>query len=196
MDEIEEAARIIRSGGVVITPTDTLFGLAADVFQEAAIQRVFAVKGRPQRMAVPVLVASWEQAMEVTESVSEVGYRLAQRFWPGALTLVFPRAPKLPESLTGGESTVAVRMPDHWAPLELCKAIGPITGTSANISGGPDLLTLDHLDGSLGQGIDYIIRAGPPPQGTSSTVVDVSSAAPVLLRQGALPFQEVLAASR
>lgn len=194
--EIAVAARAVRSGGVVVVPTDTLFGLAADVFQESAVRRVFVIKGRPQGMAMPVLVASWQQALEVTESTSEVGRLLARRFWPGALTLVFPRAANLPDLLTGGGSTVAVRMPEHWAPLALCQEVGPVTGTSANVSGAADLLSLDDLEGPVAEEVDYIIRAGPVPGGISSTVVDVTSETPTLLRQGALPFGEVLAACR
>ena len=191
---VDEAARVIRGGGVVIAPTDTLFGLAADVFQEAAVQRVFAVKGRPERMAIPVLVSSWEQALKVADAVPEVAYQLAQRFWPGGLTLVLSKGKGVSESLTGGRDTVAVRMPNHWVPLGLCRRVGPITGTSANASGAPDLLSLDLLDGALAEKVDYIIRAGPSPNGVSSTVVELTGEAPVLLRQGVVPFDEVLRA--
>jgi L-threonylcarbamoyladenylate synthase len=148
-------------------------------------------------MALPVLVASLDQARQVVREFSEIGRRLAERFWPGPLTLVFSRSLGLPDLLTGGMDTVAVRMPDHWVPLALMEELGrPITGTSANLSGGGDLLTLDEVAATLGREVDYIIRCGPAPAGVASTVVDVTNGDARLLRQGALPFDEVLLVSR
>jgi L-threonylcarbamoyladenylate synthase len=193
-EQVEEAARIVRRGGVVITPTDTLFGLAADVFHQTAVRKIFSLKGRPELMAMPVLVADWEQALTVTSSAPDLAFRLTQRFWPGGLTLVLPKGKGISLALTGGRETVGVRMPDHWVPLALCRQVGPITGTSANASGAPDILSLDQLDGDLARDVDYIIRAGPVPKGVSSTVVEITDGAPVLLRQGSLPFEDVLAA--
>ena len=145
-------------------------------------------------MAVPVIVSCWQQAKLVAQ-LTEVGNRLADKFWPGPLTLVLPKLDRLPELVTGGKDTVAVRMPDHRIPLALTECLGgPITGTSANLSGDPDLLTLETVSAGLGDQVDYIIRIGPAPGGTPSTVVDVTKGSPRLLRQGALPFPAVLAA--
>jgi len=144
-----------------------------------------------------VLVANLDQAQQVVREIPEVGRRLAERFWPGPLTLVFSRLLGLPDLLTGGRDTVAVRMPDHWVPLALVQELGrPITGTSANRSGEGDLLTLDEIASSLGREVDYIIKCGPAPAGVASTVVDVTTGAPRLVREGALSFEEVLLACR
>ncbi len=128
----------------------------------------------------------------VARDIPEVGRRLARRFWPGPLTLVFPRLPQLPDLVTGGRDTVAVRMPDHWVPLALADKLGgPITGTSANLSGGADLLTLEAMESQLGHLVDCILGCAPAPAGVASTVVDVTTGVPRLLRQGALPFARV-----
>ena len=195
--EIAKALQILKSGGVVALPTDTLYGLGVDVFAELALQRVFAIKGRPPELALPVLVADWEQAQLVIDGVTEVGRRLAQRFWPGPLTLVLPASPRLSVLVTGGRDTVAVRMPDHWVPLALAAQLGaPITGTSANRSGKADLLTVNAVETHLDHQVDYIMRCGPTPKGIASTVVDATGETPRLLRAGALPFDQILEASQ
>ena len=191
--DIEEAVKFLKAGGVVVFPTDTLYGLGADVFSVSALERVFAIKGRALDFALPVLVSCWEQVKLVARP-TEVGGRLADRFWPGPLTLVLPKLDQLPELVTGGRDTVAVRVPDHSVPMALAQQLGgPVTGTSANLSGGPDLLTLETLEAQLGDRVDYIIRTGPVPKGTPSTVVDVTDETPRLVRQGSLPFPEILA---
>ena len=176
-------------------PTDTLYGLGADVFSIQALEQVFVIKGRPPRLALPVLVAGWDQLEMVVQPMGRLAGRLARRFWPGLLTLVMPRAYGVPALVTGGGATVAVRMPGHAVPLEIARKLGrPITGTSANRSGETDPATLDGVEAELGHLVDHIVRAGPAPGGRASTVVDVTGGAPRLLRQGALPFREVLAA--
>ena len=191
--ELEEAVRSLNSGGVVVFPTDTLYGLGADVFSLAALQRIFSIKGRRADLALPVLVAGLDQVEAVAQPMSAQAQRLAERFWPGPLTLVMRRSPDLPGLVTGGADTVAVRMPGHPVPLELARRLGrPITGTSANLSGQPDLLDLSALETQLGGLVDYIIQAGPVPAGTPSTIVDVTGDAPQLLREGAISLQEIL----
>jgi L-threonylcarbamoyladenylate synthase len=193
--EIEEAIRVLKADGVVAFPTDTLYGLGAAVFSEQALRRVFEIKGRPMAMALPVLVANWEQVSLVASQVPEMGRQLAQRFWPGPLTMVVPRSPRLPDLVTGGRSTVAVRMPDHRVPLALASQLGtPITGTSANRSGEADLLTIEAVEAQLAHLVDYIIHCGPAPRGIASTVVDVTSQTPRLLRQGILPIAQIIQA--
>ena len=197
LNELEEAVRVLSGGGVVVLPTDTLYGLGADVFSIPALRRIFSIKGRRANLALPVLVADLDQVEAVALPMSGQVRRLAQRFWPGPLTLVMGRSPYLPDLVTGGGDTVAVRMPGHPVPLELARRLGrPITGTSANLSGQPDLLDLSALESQLGNLVDYIIQAGPVPAGTASTIVDVSSDAPQLLREGAISMEEVLEAVR
>ena len=191
--EIAECVDRLRAGGVVVFPTDTLYGVGADVFNVAALRRVFNLKGRPLELALPVLVSSWDQVGEVAKDVPNLASRLAHRFWPGPLTLVLRRSSRLPELVTGGLETVAVRMPDHPIPLALSRELGgPITGTSANRSGEADLLTLEALEAQLAHHVDYIFRYGPAPAGIPSTVVDVTTGKARLLREGQLPFEAVL----
>jgi L-threonylcarbamoyladenylate synthase len=166
-----------------------------DVFDESALRRLFAIKGRPADLALPVLVGNLEQAEMVAGKLSELAEKLAMHFWPGPLTLVVPKAPRMSYLVTGGRDTVGIRRPAHWIPLDLASGLSrPITGTSANQSGGPDLLTLEEIETQLGHLADYIIRCGPAPQGIPSTVVDITVGQPRLLRQGAIPFEEILQA--
>ena len=194
--ELEEAVRSLNSGGVVVFPTDTLYGLGADVFSLAALQRIFSIKGRRADLALPVLVAGLDQVEAVAQPMSAQAQRLAERFWPGPLTLVMRRSPDLPGLVTGGADTVAGRMPGHPVPLELARRLGrPITGTSANRSGQPDLLDLSALENQLGNLVDHIIQTGPVPAGTASTIVNVTGDTPQLLRGGAISLEEILEAA-
>lgn len=191
--DVEEAARILGSGGVVVFPTDTLYGLGADAFSVPALERIFSIKGRPAELSLPLLVSCWDQLETVAVQIPQAARRLAQRFWPGPLTLVLPKAPELPIGVTGGKNTVALRMPDHPVALEIIRLLGrPITGTSANRSGQPDLLDYHSVEAELGRDVDYIVQSGPPPRGAPSTIVDLTTGAPTMLRQGALPMEEIL----
>jgi len=191
--EIAVALEHLRRGGVVAIPTDTLYGLAADVFNDAALERIYTIKGRPSDRAIPVLVANWDQVERVTRDIPPAARQLAERFWPGQLTLVMRKAAWMTDLITGGRDSVAVRMPDHPVPLALATELSrPITGTSANLSGAPNLLSLDAVVAELGNKVDYIVRCGPAPQGIGSTIIDLTTCAPRLLRHGAVPFQQVL----
>ena len=197
LTELDEAVRFLTNDGVVVFPTDTLYGLGADVFSLPALQRIFSIKGRAPELALPVLVAGPDQVETVAQPMSGQALRLAEQFWPGPLTLVMRRSPELPDLVTGGADTVAVRMPGHRIPLALARRLGrPIIGTSANLSGQPDLLDLIGIEAQLGKRVDYIMREGPVPVGTGSTVVDITGDTPRLLRQGALPFEEIMEAIR
>ena len=193
--EIADAIDSICGGGVVAIPTDTLYGLAADATNPVALDRVYEVKGRPANMPLPVLVAGWGQVGMVADVGSEnldLARALAKRYWPGPLTLVLPAAPGLPPRLTGGLDTIAVRMPDHEVPLALADGIGrPITGTSANPSGGVDITDPEDLRRTLGTLVDGIITSGAKPMGTASTIVAVSDDDMTLLRAGVLEFADV-----
>ena len=195
--EINPAAETLAQGGVLAIPTDTLYGLAADALNPDALDRVYAAKGRPADMPLPVLVSGWEQALKVVEvsPVTELlARRLAETYWPGSLTMVLPAIPGLPERLTAGRDTVAVRMPDHPVPLALAAALGrPITGTSANRSGEPDITDPDELRRILAPRVDGIIVSGPKPVGGASTIVAISADGISLLREGVLPYRRVLA---
>lgn len=192
--DLERAVRHLKDGGVVAMPTDTLYGLAADVFNPSALDRVFAVKRRSEDLPLPVLVDGWEQVLILAKDLPPQAEGLAGRFWPGALTLVVLRADGVPGRLTAGGPTVAIRMPAHPVPIELMEGLGgPITGTSANVSGGPNASTLEELTAQMGGWVDHIVKSGPAPVGTASTVIDITSERPKLLREGAIPFSLVLA---
>ena len=192
--EINHAVSILRAGGVLVFPTDTLYGLGADVFSPGGLERIFSIKRRRPDLALPVLVSLWDQVELVARGVPESARRLAARFWPGPLTLILPKAENLSDRVTGGRDTVAVRMPDHRAPLKLAEELGrPITGTSANRSGAKDPLSLSEVEADLGGQVDYIIRSGPAPKGTPSTIVDISGGEPRLVRSGMLDFDKILA---
>lgn len=193
--EIAQAVEHIARGGVVAIPTDTLYGLAADATDAHALERVYQIKGRPADMPLPVLVSGWEQVADVSTVGGrslEIARLLAGRYWPGSLTLVLPVKPGLPGRLTAGRDTIAVRMPDHQVPLALAKQLGrPITGTSANPSGAPDITNPEDLRKCLGGLVDGIIVSGGEPKGVGSTIVAVSDGELNLLRAGALDFNEI-----
>lgn len=195
--EIARGVQILAGGGVVAIPTDTLYGLAADALNAQAIDRVYLAKGRPDDMPLPVLVSGREQCDQValiSPDLEPLVRGLAQVYWPGPLTLVLPVAPGLPDRLTAGHNTVAVRMPDHPVPLALAGALGrPITGTSANRSGEPDISDAAELRRVLAQRVDGIIVSGPEPVGGASTIVAVSGDGVTLLREGILPYHRVFA---
>ncbi len=191
--DLAEALAALKSGGVVALPTDTLYGLAVDITNEQALERIFEIKGRPANLALPVLVADWEQVALVAAGFGSALRELASAFWPGCLTLVLPRAAALSPMVTGGKDTVAVRMPGHWIPLNLARQLGrPISGTSANRSGQTDLKSIQEIRDTLGGDLDAIVTAGPEPQGMQSTIVDITGNCPLLLREGVVPFANVL----
>jgi L-threonylcarbamoyladenylate synthase len=192
-DALQEAARWIRDGGVVAIPTDTLYGLAADPFSEDAVARVFAVKGREGGQALPLIAADSGQVRAVIGELPPAGVQLAQRFWPGPLTLIVSAPPALAKSVTGGTGTVGVRVPAHDIARAICQAVGrPVTATSANLSGHPATADPDDVERTLGDRIDLLIDTGLTAGGAPSTIVDVTGE-PRLVRQGAVSWDEVRA---
>ncbi len=184
---IQEAVRALQRGEAVAFPTDTLYGLGAWTFSPAGVQRVFAIKGREATKALPLLLADVSQLPSVVAEVPEVARLLAGRFWPGALTLVLPKAPSISDLVTGGEPTVAVRVPDHPVPRELVRRLGgPITGTSANRSGAPPARTAQEVEAQLSTEVTLVLDGGMCPGGLPSTVVDCSGGVLRILREGAI----------
>lgn len=191
-DNIQRAANILENGGLVAFPTDTVYGVAAHGFQPAAIERLFEAKERPRTKAIALLVADAGDLSRVTRRVPEAAWRLAERFWPGALTLIVPRADDVPPILTGGGDSVAVRMPDHPVALSVIAAAGaPLATTSANLSGGPDPVTAGDVLRDLGGRIDLILDGGACPGGVPSTVLDLTTEPPMIRREGPID-QEAL----
>jgi L-threonylcarbamoyladenylate synthase len=193
-DAIEEAGKWIRRGGLIALPTDTLYGLAADPFSAVAVARLFAVKGRAAERAVPLIAADAAQVASHLGRLPAAGQRLAERFWPGPLTLLVPATRALAAAVSGGTGRVGVRVPAHDVARAICAAVGrPITATSANVSGEPATPDPDQVERTLGGRLDLLIDAGPTPGGAASTIVDVTSADPVLVRAGAISWDDIQA---
>lgn len=184
---IDIAASMLRDGGLVAYPTDTLYGLGAHGWQPEAVAKVFAAKGRTPDHPLPLLLARSEDMVEVATAIPIAAWRLAAVFWPGALTLVLPKGARVPPVVTAGGPTVAVRVPNHPVTLALIRAVGtPIAGTSANRSGGPAPITAEDVLAQLGGRIDAVLDGGRCPGGVESTVLDLSAERPRVLRQGAI----------
>ncbi len=184
---IREAAGLLRTGALVAFPTETVYGLGALALDVRAVGRIFAAKGRPPDNPLIVHVSHLDALADVAAHIPEVARRLGQRFWPGPLTLVLPRGPAVPDIVTAGLSTVAVRIPAHPVALELIRAVGaPVAAPSANRSGRPSPTRAEHVADDLAQRVAMILDGGPTEVGIESTVLDVTGERPVLLRCGAV----------
>jgi L-threonylcarbamoyladenylate synthase len=184
-DVPRRAVQILVEGGLVAFPTDTYYALGAAAGNAEAVARIFAAKRRPPGDALPVLVADREQWRAAVAEIPDAARRLADRFWPGALTIVCRRAPHLPPLLSGGGETIGVRQPGVVLAVALCRALGmPITGTSANTHGFPPPVTAIEVGMDLGGHVDVILDGGACPGGHPSTVVDVTRTPPVIVRAG------------
>lgn len=195
-DVPKRAVHVLLDGGLVAFPTDTYYALGASVWNPEAVERVFAAKRRPPGDPLPVLAADVGQWETVVAEVPGIARKLAERFWPGALTIVCRRAPHLPPVVTGGGDTVGVRVPGSPLARALCRALGmPVTGTSANTHGMPSPVTAAQVALDLGDAVDLILDGGRCPIARPSTVLDVTRDPPVVVRPGAVPLealQEVL----
>lgn len=189
--QVQEAIQVLRRGGVVAYPTDTVYGLGGSALDPAAVRRVFRVKRRPLVMAVPLLVSDFDMLRSCASVMPDSARVLAERFLPGALTLVLRRAPHIPDEVTAGSLAVAVRIPDHPVPRALASAMGaPLVGTSANRSGQPSPVTAGEVRGQLGDDADLIIE-GVCAGGVESTIVDCSGPVPKVVRVGAISVEMV-----
>lgn len=192
----EAAARAVAAGGVLAFPTDTVYGLGADLWQPEAIARLYTVKGRPDEKALPVLLAAEEQWPLVASAAPEAARRLMRAFWPGALTIVLPRRDDVPEAVGPRTRTIAVRVPAHAALCRVLARSGPLASSSANLSGqAPAMSAREALD-TLGHGLALVLDGGRLPAGEASTVVDTTGGQPVILRHGALSAEAIAAALR
>jgi L-threonylcarbamoyladenylate synthase len=184
------ALAVLRSGGLVAFPTDTVYGVGALAFDEAAVKSIFTAKDRPPEKAIPVLIADTADLEKVSLKIPETAVRLAMRFWPGPLTLVLVKHPDLPENVSS-TATVGVRVPDQPVARALLRAAGPLAVTSANLSGGPSPTTAEEVLAQLGGRIALIIDGGKTPGGVPSTVVDCVGAEVRILRQGPVSEGEI-----
>ncbi len=190
-EAIDRAARALSSGQIVAVPTDTVYGLAADPFRTGAADRIFTLKRRPRDVELPVLVADEDQALSLASAVPPVARRLMSRFWPGALTIILPRDPELTADLGTDDATIGVRCPAHPVPRALCDVAGPLATTSANRHGEPPLTTAGDVAAAFGKAVPLVLDGGVC-SGKPSTVVDCTGREPKLLREGAIPWEEIL----
>jgi L-threonylcarbamoyladenylate synthase len=191
ISQIEKGIDILKKGGVIAFPTDTVYGLGAAYDDIATAERIYSVKNRPQEMALPVLVADEEQVGKIAIDISPEARRLMRSFRPGYLTLVLKKAASVPDIVTGGGDTVAVRITAHPIPLALIKGIGkPIIATSANRHGQPTAITAEDARREVGDKIDLVIE-GECPVGVESTIIDVTGDVPRIVRRGAIIKEEI-----
>lgn len=194
---IDYAATFIKRGRVVAIPTDTFYGLSADPFNLAAVERVFRVKGRPESQALPILVSSIEQAVTLIREVPDAFLTLAQKFWPGALTLIVEATHRLPLKVTGNTGRVAVRWPDSKIATALIEsAEGPITGTSANLSGHPSCSNAQQIVEQLDGRLPLILDGGESGSTLASTIVRIDGDEWSIAREGTVPNEEIEKAFR
>ena len=189
-DAIPQAAAILRRGGLLGIPTETVYGLGADALNETAVRHIFEAKGRPQDnpLIIHVPDASWLE--RYCREVPETAYRLAERFWPGPLTMILPRRENVPLQTTGGLETVGVRCPDHPVTRAIIEAAGvPVAAPSGNTSGRPSPTTAGHMAEDMDGKIDGIVDGGPCAVGVESTIIDLTVTPPRLLRPGGLPLE-------
>ncbi|HXU40946.1 MAG TPA: L-threonylcarbamoyladenylate synthase [Burkholderiales bacterium] len=190
--EVRRAAEILRAGGLVAFPTETVYGLGADASSEKAMARLYAVKGRPADHPVIVHFSSAENAFEWGKEIPEGARKLAQSFWPGPLTLILKRNEKARDFVTGGQPSVGVRVPSHPIARELLKEFGkPIAAPSANRFGRVSPTTAAHVREDLGSDVDLVLEGGPSEVGIESTIVDLSSGEAVILRPGKISAAEL-----
>ncbi|HEX9177834.1 MAG TPA: L-threonylcarbamoyladenylate synthase [Mycobacterium sp.] len=188
---ISAAVSAVRSGRLVVLPTDTVYGVGADAFDPAAVASLLAAKGRGRDMPVPVLVGSWHTIDGLAFAVPGTARELIRAFWPGALSIVVQQAPSLRWDLGEGRGTVMVRMPLHAVAIELLREVGPMAVSSANISGRPPAITADDARRQLGDAVEVYLDAGPSAQQAASTIVDLTGTTPRILREGPVTAREI-----
>lgn len=193
-DIIQDAADIIRKGGVIAFPTRCLYGIGADAFNAEAVDRIFKIKQRPTEKPILVLIDDPQRLEQLVTRISDNARDIMKRFWPGKVTLIFEAAAGVPDYLTAGTGKIGIRLAAHPVAAALARAIqGPITGTSANLSGRPGCHQIEDLPPAVTNQLDLVLDAGPLHGGTGSTVVDVTGEVPQVLRVGVVLEKDVLA---
>jgi len=190
--QVDEGVSILKRGGLVAFPTDTVYGLGAWGNHRQAVERIYQLKERPRNMPLPLLLASASQINEVADPIPQIAWLLVSEFLPGALTIVLPKSKSVPDFVTAGGTTVAIRIPAHPIPVALIEGLGaPVVGTSANLSGKPSSLTADEVSSQFGDKVDLVIDGGQCLWDRESTIVDVTGEVPVVLREGAISREEL-----
>ena len=194
-EEIDRAAALLRSGGLVAFPTETYYGLAVDPFNESALQRLFRVKKRPQVKPVLVLISGKGQLNILAENIPDIAIRLMDNFWPGPLTVVLPARSTISGFLTGRTSTIGIRHSPHPVALSLLDGMGgPVTATSANRSGEPAAVSAEDVRHIFGNEVDMILDGGSTPGKLGSTLIGFEHGQVKCIREGCIPFARILEA--
>jgi L-threonylcarbamoyladenylate synthase len=192
---ILKAASVVRRGGIVVFPATCLYGLAADAFNEDAVDRIFEIKERLREKPVLVLVDSFLMLSCLVRNIPPMAQKIMDNFWPGGITIVFKANDNLPANLTAGTGKIGIRRPGHPVASALVRAVGgPVTGTSANLSGNRGCSIISEIDPDIAESVDLIIDAGELKGGTGSTVVDLTGELPVIIREGGISKKEIFKA--
>jgi L-threonylcarbamoyladenylate synthase len=187
---LNRAESLVKAGGIIAFPTDTVYGIGVSAFQSSAIERIYQVKGRSTLKAIPILLGDPESTGQITPPLPSRVYMLANEFWPGPLTLVLPLLSSLPENLSP-TPTIGLRVPDHEFTRSLLRITGPLAATSANLSGEPSALTANEVQSQLGGSVDLILDGGNSPGGMASTVLDCTTDQLEILREGPLSWKDI-----
>jgi len=196
VNNIQEASRVVKNGGLVVYPTDTVYGLGCDPFSVRAVKRVFKVKGERKEKPLPILASNIE-SIEKIAHLNKRARKIAERHWPGPLTLVVPKKPALPNAVTCGLASVGVRIPNHKVSVQLISLCdGLLIGTSANKTGEKPPKTAREANKQLGGQVDIVLDGGPTPLSQESSIVDLTYRKPKMLREGPIKLTDVLNALR
>jgi L-threonylcarbamoyladenylate synthase len=191
--QIEKAADIVKKGGMLLFPTRTLYGIGVDAFNPDAVNRVFKIKQRATDSPLSVLVKSINDVTSLAAEIPSAALKFMETFWPGSLTIVFKARPEVPSGLTAGTGKIGIRIPEHPVAVRLVESLDcPLTGTSANLSGHPGADCIEDLPSEIITGVDLVIDSGKLKGGTGSTVVDVTTTPPTIIRVGEVFKDELL----
>ena len=191
IEGVRAAADAVRAGRCVVLPTDTVYGIGCDAFNNDAVDTLLAIKRRGPDMPVPVLVGSWVTIQGLVREFTETAKTLVEAFWPGGLSIVVPEAPSLPWNLGDTRGTVLLRMPNQPLALELLQETGPMAVSSANISGNPPATTATEARQQFGDAVPIYLDGGTAEIGEPSTIIDISGPAPRILREGAISAERI-----
>lgn len=190
--KLQEVANIIRQGGIIVFPTETVYGIGTNGLDSKAISKVYHVKQRPLNKPISLLVSSLEMVKAVTENISDIEYKLMEAFFPGPLTIILKKNKAVPNNLTNNTDTVGIRLPDNIIARKLIEyANVPIATPSANISGKPSGINIQDIIKDFGDKVDYYIDGGPSKLGIGSTIVKIDGNEPIILRKGSISEEEI-----
>lgn len=191
--QINKGVEILSNGGVIAFPTETIYGLGASIKKLEAVERIYQIKGRDQSKALPLILSRMSQIEDVAREIPDIVWILGKCFWPGPLTIVVYRSSLIPNAITRGKETVAVRVSSHPVAIALVESLGlPITGTSANLSGTTNLTSNEEVKKQLGNKVDLVIDSETPLVGIESTIVDVTTDIPTIIREGAISREALM----